>query len=411
LSSDAEDTKPIDKDASETLQILRAVVLELVERPASKPLPSVEAKFSAEELVLFDRLVGKYAALLPVLELPSNAAYCATALLGALALKAGRIKVADHIYEELNFGTSNVTALAYVMQGVLGFAFAIVILAVLSCLLLIVADVTIFHEADLSFLFTKDLLTSEFAKVAIASFFGLCGGVVSLLLRLSEFEILKDKSRTFLRASGATQPLIGGIFAFVLGGLISARIINISVGGSSDLSSWLFVVVGFLAGFSERFTRNLLNVAEGHLGGTTGASPPETMRAIQLTDFGTDQSPIMTDHSIKIRSMWNSATKVKITPATIQYVFRSISDDRKCAPPLSACGISGTVRPFNSFTAVLPPRLGFVRRAAPHRQIEASSCLAFATSSLPLVSLIFSFALPRQHQAKAPLGSSRIASL
>jgi hypothetical protein len=29
------------------------------------------------------------------------------------------------------------------------------------------------------------------------------------------------------------------------------------------------VVVGFLAGFSERFTRNLLNVAESHLGGST----------------------------------------------------------------------------------------------------------------------------------------------
>ena len=59
----------------------------------------------------------------------------------------------------------------------------------------------------------------------------------------------------------------------VLGALISAKIINLSVGGSSDLSPWLFVVLGFLAGFSERFTRNLLHVAESHLGGATGHSP------------------------------------------------------------------------------------------------------------------------------------------
>ena len=115
--------------------------------------------------------------------------------------------------------------------------------------------------------------TSELTKVLIGTFFGCCGSVVSLLLRLPDFEILKGKSRTFLRAFGGTQPVIGGIFAFVLGALISAKIINISVGGSSDLSPWLFVVLEFLAGFSERFTRNLLHVAESHFGGATGQSP------------------------------------------------------------------------------------------------------------------------------------------
>src|SRR5882762_5021424 len=30
---------------------------------------------------------------------------------------------------------------------------------------------------------------------------------------------------------------------------------------------------GFLAGFSERFTRSLLHVAEGHFGGATGPTP------------------------------------------------------------------------------------------------------------------------------------------
>jgi hypothetical protein len=60
-------------------------VLVLVERPAGEPSPS-EAKLSPEESVQFDTLIGMYAGLLPVLELPSNAAFAATALLGALAL-------------------------------------------------------------------------------------------------------------------------------------------------------------------------------------------------------------------------------------------------------------------------------------------------------------------------------------
>ena len=48
---------------------------------------------------------------------------------------------------------------------------------------------------------------------------------------------------------------------------------------------------------------------------------------------------------------------------------------------------------------------------APHQQIEASSCLAFSISALPLASLIFNFGLPRWQRAIASLGSSRMASL
>jgi hypothetical protein len=66
---------------------------------------------------------------------------------------------------------------------------------------------------------------------------------------------------------------MGGIFAFVLGAVLSAKLINISVGGAYDLSTWIFVVLGFLAGFSERFSRNLLNVVESTLGGARGPAP------------------------------------------------------------------------------------------------------------------------------------------
>jgi hypothetical protein len=53
------------------------------------------------------------------------------------------------------------------------------------------------------------------------------------------------------------------------------------------------------------------------------------MRATQLTHFGTDQSPMMTGQSSKIRTRWNSATKVKTIPVTTRYVFRSMSDHIK----------------------------------------------------------------------------------
>ena len=37
----------------------------------------------------------------------------------------------------------------------------------------------------------------------------------------------------------------------------------------------------------------------------------------------------MTGQSSKIRTKWKGATKVKIIPATIRYVFRSMRDDLK----------------------------------------------------------------------------------
>jgi hypothetical protein len=264
LSSGAEDTNPIGNNASEALRQFREVMRVLVERPAGNPLPC-EANLKPEELTQFESLVGKYAGLLAVLELPSNAAFATTALLGAFALQACRIKVAADIHEEVNFGTSNVTALAYVMQGVLQFVAVVLILVLLSFLILLLLLVLNYKPDSVTMLsFTIPSFTSEFAKVLICSIFGCFGGVVGLLVRLHDFESIKNKSRTFLRAYGATQPLIGGIFACVLGAIIAAKIINISVGGNSDLSIWFFIVLGFLAGFSERFTRNLSHVAAGH---------------------------------------------------------------------------------------------------------------------------------------------------
>jgi len=261
VTSDVGSTKP---NECEALQTFRQSLLALVERPA-RPLPP------GETLSVKDQLVGKYAGLLPVLELPANAGYVATALVGARALQADQLQVASYIFEEVNFGTSNVTALAYVMQGVLGFVFIVALLTILSFFLFLVVTIPSFQEANPSPLFTKGLLTANIAKVVIASLLGCFGGVVSLLTRLPEFEILKGRSRTFLTALGVTQPIIGGIFAFVVGALFSAKIIDVSFGGASDLSTWFYVVIGFLAGFSERFTRNLLNVAESHLGTPSGS--------------------------------------------------------------------------------------------------------------------------------------------
>lgn len=185
------------------------------------------------------------------------------------ALRAGQIRVANLIYEEVTFATSNVTSLLYVLRGIGFFVVVVFTLSIVAALLLFL--VALRPEAGTSSSFTLDwvqgLFTPKIAHVLVGAVFGCVGGIISLLLRLSEFEILKNKSRLFLAAIGTTQPIVGGVFALVLLSLISAKIINISVGGASEPTVWFYIVVGFLAGFSERFTTGILRAAESQLGG------------------------------------------------------------------------------------------------------------------------------------------------
>jgi hypothetical protein len=68
-----------------------------------------------------EELVGQYASLYPVLERPLNLAYAETALFGILALKSGRLAIAQTVLEEVRFCTLTSAALVYVMRGIMRF--------------------------------------------------------------------------------------------------------------------------------------------------------------------------------------------------------------------------------------------------------------------------------------------------
>src|SRR5499427_2784451 len=60
-----------------------------------------------------------------------------------------------------------------------------------------------------------------------------------------------------------------------------------------------------------------------------------------------DQSPMMTVHSMQIRPRWNSATTAKITPATRENVFASMSHHPKFLTQDSTQGGGGCERRAN----------------------------------------------------------------
>jgi hypothetical protein len=196
-------------------------------------------------------LVGEYTNLWPVLEHRYNLALAQSALLGLLALKSGHLQTAQSVLEDIRFSTSSPLALTLVMRGVMRFVFSIVFIVYFGFVFAL--------EFVLSSDFSQ-IANYESTKVVLAAFFGCLGGVVSLLMRLAEFERTRGRSKQFLLLSGATQPIVGGIFAAVVGALLASNMVNLT-----GLNVWHYTVIGFLAGFSERFARNVLSIAEGQI--------------------------------------------------------------------------------------------------------------------------------------------------
>jgi hypothetical protein len=125
------------------------------------------------------------------------------------------------------------------------------------------------------------------SPVVVAATFGMLGAVVSVLLRLSEFEHATRRSRQFLRMTGVVLPVVGVVFASVTCALFASGMINFSFAVGSDhrpllANTYFFIVIGFLAGFSERFTRGLLGTAEKSLM-TTHSTAQTTLRTAGAT--------------------------------------------------------------------------------------------------------------------------------
>src|SRR5215475_7145807 len=91
------------------------------------------------------------------------------------------------------------------------------------------------------------------------------GAAVSVLLRLSEFEKATRRSRHFLRMTGMMLPFVGAVFASVTCAVFQSGIVNVGAAVGNNSLPYFFIVIGFLSGFSERFTRGLLGAAESSL--------------------------------------------------------------------------------------------------------------------------------------------------
>jgi len=183
----------------------------------------------------------------------------------------GHVQTASEVIDDIEYSTSKNSPIYSVMRGltksiVWQIAIALLVLVVLSAPSIYLAATSPTLQAEtLAQIWDQ---SSAFARhpFVIAVVFGIFGSVVSILLRLSEFEGATRKSRQFLVTTGAILPLVGAIFGGVTCALFASGMINFQFATGDAAQGidnpYFYIVIGFLSGFSERFTRGLLGGAE-----------------------------------------------------------------------------------------------------------------------------------------------------
>jgi hypothetical protein len=182
---------------------------------------------------------------------------------------------AHKVIENLEYATSVESPLSSVMIGIFQSVFMIglVIFCItllrsiphIAAIMAVLSDKTTIMKSTYSE--ARPFEETLFHPLMISAMSGVAGAVVSLMLRLPEFESASRKSSQFLQLTGAMLPLVGALFAVIICSIFRSGLVNFQFATPNQTmvipeSEYFFIVVGFLSGFSERFTRGLLGQAE-----------------------------------------------------------------------------------------------------------------------------------------------------
>jgi hypothetical protein len=263
--SAAQGTAPSDNYERRFLDTLNRLI---GEEAAISPSTKLFQKSSPHESIgRLINLTRKLAELENNAGLYQQAYYAATLLLRNTPL----LTAAAAVLDDIDFSTSKNSPIYLVMRGIVRAIVMFVALAaclVASAWLVFLlahvangsANLTATLDYFVRFVVGDILLTPLF----LSALFGTLGSIVSIILRLSEFERCTRTSRQFLLMTGMLLPIVGAIFAAISCAMFRSGIINFAFAGSAAPvgDTYFYMVLGFLSGFSERFTRGLLGSAE-----------------------------------------------------------------------------------------------------------------------------------------------------
>ena len=96
--------------------------------------------------------------------------------------------------------------------------------------------------------------------VAIA---GAVGSAISIMVRIQEYEPLKETDPTILFLIGLFKPIIGVAFALFVFTVLKSQLIPVQVVTPNEF--YFYTALAFVAGFSERFAKDIVARAEDAL--------------------------------------------------------------------------------------------------------------------------------------------------
>ncbi|NOQ36364.1 MAG: hypothetical protein GQ569_10800 [Methylococcaceae bacterium] len=99
--------------------------------------------------------------------------------------------------------------------------------------------------------------TELFLMVAM---FGAVGSIVSIMVRIQDFMSVDVKDHFILYFTGFFKPIIGLSFALFLLALIKSGWVPLDI--KTETENYFFMAIAFIAGFSERFARDIVSNIE-----------------------------------------------------------------------------------------------------------------------------------------------------
>lgn len=140
----------------------------------------------------------------------------------------------------------------------------------MMCFLVFAFALTFLLSAALPFSLTHDGIEhgaeaadlsvfTEYVYVLLIPLAGALGSVVSILVRINDFSEIRILNPPALFWTGFFKPIIGATFALFVFAAVASGLISVN---PSINENFMFLTLGFVAGFSERFAPDLVSRIE-----------------------------------------------------------------------------------------------------------------------------------------------------
>ena len=93
---------------------------------------------------------------------------------------------------------------------------------------------------------------------------GSIGSIVSIMVRIQDFSGLRDVDPAVLFFTGFFKPVIGASFALFVFAALRAGLLPLTINEGTD--RYFFMALSFVAGFSERFAKDIVKTTERQIG-------------------------------------------------------------------------------------------------------------------------------------------------